>query len=265
MGKVECEEALSLSPSPWSNRWAQHMPKQPVSASCCRTDLWSWTNREKSLRAPASGHEEIWASHRVKFWRKAVKLQALLPSLWLHSLWQLHYLWKMTELCLALLENSVWCAGMKVMHVSLYVSQWMWTNHTAVSWRSSFFFFFWFFIKTRQTCFDNTLLVLSYAVCRKIMNANFTSVRVKRLHGNAQKQQTALLTLLPDLCFTVEHQKSVQRWTSHISLWLHSMLITKYTASKQENVLCQTQIDSVRLKRNDFFYLFFIFLRRLSL
>lgn len=99
MGKVVSEEALSLSPSPWSNRWAQHMPKQPVSASCCRTDLWSWTNREKSLRAPASGHEEIWASHRVKFWKKAVKLQPLLPSLWLHSLWQLHYLWKMTELC----------------------------------------------------------------------------------------------------------------------------------------------------------------------
>lgn len=37
------------------------------------------------------------------------------------------------------------------------------------------------------------------------------------------------------------------------------------THSKQENVSRQTQIDSVRLKRNDFFYLFFIFLRRLSL
>lgn len=38
-----------------------------------------------------------------------------------------------------------------------------------------FFFFFSFgvFIKTRQPCFDNTLLVLSYAVCCKIMNAKF--------------------------------------------------------------------------------------------
>lgn len=85
--------------------------------------------------------------------------------------------------------------------------------HGCVVGKLIFFFFclFLIFIKTRQMCFDNTLLVLSYAVCRKIMNANFTSVRVKRLHGNAQKQQTALLTLLPDLCFTVEHQKSVQR------------------------------------------------------
>lgn len=41
--------------------------------------------------------------------------------------------------------------------------------------------------------------------------------------------------------------------------------VSHETLGKQENVLCQTQIDSVRLKRNDFFYLFFIFLRRLSL
>lgn len=121
------------------------MPKQPVSASCCWTDLWSWTNREKSLRAPASGHEEIRASHRVKFWRKAVKLQALLPSLWLQSLWQLHYLWKMTELCCALLENSVWCAGMKwCMSVFMYLCEcgpatWLGCG----SEEADFFFFFW--------------------------------------------------------------------------------------------------------------------------
>lgn len=61
-----------------------------------RTFDRSCTNRKKSLGAAASGHQEIWASQRVKFSRKAVKLKPLLLSLWLHSLWPSHYLWKMT-------------------------------------------------------------------------------------------------------------------------------------------------------------------------
>lgn len=69
-----------------------------------------------------------------------------------------------------------------------------------------------------------------------------------------------LLTLHPGLCFTVEHQKSVQQ-----VLALATFHVNHQTHRKQENVLCQAQIDSVRLKRNDFFYLFFIFLPRRSL